>query len=66
MSKRKTIMTNKILKNNPKIDMKLIKESDDLRRTSFGGLKTPEYTLSPALGTERSRLNNKAKIYHLG
>lgn len=66
MNKRKTITIDEILENNPKIDMALIEESDALRRASFGGLKTPEYTLSPALGTEKERLDNRAKIYHLG
>lgn len=66
MRKNKTMAIDDVLANNPQIDMKLIKESDDLRRASFGGLKTPEYTLSPALGTEQERLDNRAKIYHLG
>ncbi|SMN01954.1 hypothetical protein SPONL_278 [uncultured Candidatus Thioglobus sp.] len=63
---KKKIDFDSILANNPKIDMALIKESDELRRNSFGGLKTPEYTLSPALGTAKERLDNRAKIYHLG
>ncbi len=66
MTKIKKRVINEILKNNPQIDIQLIKESDELRRASFGGLKTPEYTLSPALGTEEGRLNNMKKIYHLG
>ncbi len=66
MKKQNAIDFKKIISDNPKIDMELIKESDALRRASFGGLKTPEYTLSPALGTEKERLDNKAKIYHLG
>ncbi len=66
MKKTKIIATNDVLQNNPKINTTLIDESDELRRNSFGGLKTPEYTLSPALGTEKERLDNRAKIYHLG
>lgn len=66
MKKTKTIITSNILQNNQKINTELIDESDRLRRNSFGGLKTPEYTLSPALGTEKERLKNRAKIYHLG
>lgn len=66
MSKNKRMAIDNILANNPQVDMKLIEESDDLRRSSFGGLKTPEYTLLPALGTEKQRLDNRANIYHLG
>ncbi len=66
MKKIKPVNINDVLRNNPQIDTRLIEESDELRRNSFGGLKTPEYTLSPALGTEKERLDNRANTYHLG
>ena len=66
MNKKDVFNDKKVLKNNPKIDMKLIKESDKLRNSPFSKAKTPQYTLSPALGTEKERLDNMAKIYHLG
>lgn len=66
MNKKDIFDKEKVLKNNKKIDMDLIENSDKLRNSPFSKPHTPEYTLIPALGTEEGRLNNMKKIYHLG
>lgn len=66
MNKKDIFNDKKVIENNPKIDMKLIEEADKLVNSPFSQPKIPKYTLSPALGTGKQRLDNMKKIYHLG
>lgn len=62
MTKKDLFNAKKMAKNNPKINMELIREVEGLH-SYFGSPTPPPYTLSPALGTTKERYDNQAKLY---